>query len=205
LVLNGTTLVRAAGFMDGRRAALESEGYYCRLPEEPPLPNVYVSDLKWQQATEPGFADWPGTIAWTTQGLPGPQKDRSFANAPLRLRGVVYARGIVVQAPARMLYELKPEYESFVARAGVDETMLQQQSGRARAGFPSVVFKVLLDGVLAAESPVMRMQQEPWRFHVPIPKGSRLIDLVVTDAGDGPREDLANWVNAGFVLRQEKK
>ena len=83
--------------------------------------------------------------------------------------------------------------------------MLRQQSGRARAGFPSVVFKVLFDGVLAAESPVMRMQQEPWRFQVAIPKGSRLMELVVTDAGDGPREDLANWVNAGFVLPPENK
>jgi len=27
--------------------------------------------------------------------------------------------------------------------------------------------------------------------------------LAVTDAGDGNREDLANWVDAGFVLKKD--
>ena len=205
LVFSETTLVRVAGFKDGQRVALDSEGYYCRLPAEPPLPGVYVSDLQWQQASLPGYAYWSGCLPWYGEGAPPPQKDCSYAKAPLQLRGVTYPKGVGVQAPARLLYELKPQYELFVARAGVDETMLRQQSGRARAGFPSVVFKVLFDGVLAAESPVMRMQQEPWRFQVAIPKGSRLMELVVTDAGDGPREELANWVNAGLVLPPENK
>lgn len=47
----------------------------------------------------------------------------------------------------------------------------------------------------------MRLSQEPWRFDVPIPAHSRLINLVVTDAGSTSPLDLANWVDAGFVLK----
>ena len=61
---------------------------------------------------------------------------------------------------------------------------------------------VYIDGHLASESPVMRLGQEPWRFDVRIPERSRLINLVVSDAGSRSPLDLANWVDAGFVLRR---
>ena len=70
------------------------------------------------------------------------------------------------------------------------------------ARHPSVVFKVFVDGKLAAESPVMRISQEPWRFDVRIPGGARQINLVATDAGSRSPYDLANWVRAGFVLKK---
>ena len=75
-------------------------------------------------------------------------------------------------------------------------------NGSNLAAYPSVVFKVFIDGALAAESPVMRITEEPWRFDVVIPTGSSRISLVASDAGNGNREDLANWVNAGFVVQQ---
>jgi hypothetical protein len=36
---------------------------------------------------------------------------------------------------------------------------------------------------------------------VAIPEGARMISLVAMDAGDGSREDFADWVNAGFVTK----
>ena len=59
-----------------------------------------------------------------------------------------------------------------------------------------------IDGNLASESPIMRLPQEPWRFEVKIPERSRLINLVATDAGSISPLDLANWVDAGFVLKR---
>jgi hypothetical protein len=120
----------------------------------------------------------------------------------LRLRGVDYARGMGVHAPNQMLYEVKPEYARFVALAGVDERILEVANGSNRAMYPSVVFKVFLDGREASTSPVMRTAALPWRFDVKLPPGTRTISLVATDAGDGNKEDLANWVNAGFVLKR---
>jgi hypothetical protein len=59
-----------------------------------------------------------------------------------------------------------------------------------------------VDGNLQSQSPIMRLSQEPWRFDVKIPPHARLINLVVTDAGSRSPLDLANWVDAGFVLKQ---
>lgn len=125
--------------------------------------------------------------------------DRSNRGESLRLRGVTYRKGLGVHAPNQLVYELKPEYERFVARAGVDEHILDVNNGSNLAKYPSVVFLVIIDGRTVATSPVMRISEEPWRFNVPIPRGSRRLSLVATDAGDGNREDLANWVDAGFL------
>jgi hypothetical protein len=48
----------------------------------------------------------------------------------------------------------------------------------------------------------MRVLSSAWRFDVPIPAGAKLISLVAMDAGNGSREDFANWVDAGFMLRK---
>jgi hypothetical protein len=66
----------------------------------------------------------------------------------------------------------------------------------------SVVFRVLLDGKIAAESPVMRISQEPWRFDILIPPGSRFIRLVCMNAGSRNVLDLGNCVEAGFVRKR---
>jgi hypothetical protein len=55
-------------------------------------------------------------------------------------------------------------------------------------------------GKLMAASPVMRISEQPWRCDVAIPAGGKRISPIATDAGDGNKEDLANWVEAGFVL-----
>jgi hypothetical protein len=75
-------------------------------------------------------------------------------------------------------------------------------NGSNLAMHPSVVFKVFIDGQEAAASPVMRVLSSAWRFDVPIPAGAKLISLVAMDAGNGSREDFANWVDAGFMLRK---
>jgi NPCBM/NEW2 domain-containing protein len=94
-------------------------------------------------------------------------------------------------------------YDRFVALAGVDdEPFRQRPNARFLTTYPSVRFHVYIDGALAAERPVMRLSQEPWRFDVKIPKGSRLINLAVSDAGSVSPLDLANWVDAGFVVKR---
>jgi hypothetical protein len=100
------------------------------------------------------------------------------------------------------MYEVKPEYRRFVALAGADENLIAVSNGSNLARFPSVVFKVFIDGNEAASSPVMRVLSLAWRFDVEIPQGAKIISLAVTDAGDGSREDFADWANAGFMLQK---
>jgi len=86
-----------------------------------------------------------------------------------------------------------------MAKQPADEQILKMANGSNLARYPSVVFKVFIDGREVASSPAMRIASIPWRFDVPIPTDSKAISLVVLDAGDGNREDLANWVDAGFL------
>ena len=126
---------------------------------------------------------------------------RSLGRTPALTAALIItvAVGIGTHAPNQVMFELKPEYDRFVALAGVDERILQASNGANLARYPSVVFKVFVDGREVASSPVMRISEQPWRFDVKLPPGAKLISLCATDAGDGNREDLANWVDAGFV------
>jgi len=190
IAIRASATVRAAAFEASRRLSLESSACCARLLPKPPMPDVHVSDLA------------PYRTNWSFEDLNKPRLDKSFACTVLKMRGVEYEKGIGMRAPAQHVYELKPEYGRFVALAGINEVEFWDISGADVARHPSVVFKVFIDGELAAESPVMRISQEPWRFDVSIPRGGRLISLAATDAGDGNRQDYANWCNAGFVLKK---
>ena len=107
-----------------------------------------------------------------------------------------------MHAPCELAYEIKPGYTRFVGLAGADENMISVSNGSNLARYPSVIFKVFIDGKEAATSPVMRVQSLAWRFDVPLPEGARMISLAVTDAGDGSREDFADWADAGFLVRK---
>ena len=199
MTVTETTHLRASGFDSEQSVCLPSEGYFARLSQRPPSPDIHLSNLP-LKASGPGHTH-NGHIRWTP-GINPPQKDRNNRKEQLRLRGTKYVRGIGMHAPCALAYELKPTYARFVALAGVDENIGGQEMGSNLAMHPSVRFRVLIDGKLMAESPVMRILEEPWRFDVTIPEGSRVLRLVAMDGGDGNREDLANWVNPGFVCKE---
>jgi nicotinamidase-related amidase len=201
LKFTNTTTIRAAAFKNGRRVSLVSDSFVARLLPTPPSPDVYLGDVKPWRAVgmghSPSFNDHR-----LSPGVNSPQTNKSNEGKPIKLHGIEYARGIGVHAPNQLVYDLQPEWEAFVARAGVDEHVLDTSNGSNRAMHPTVVFRVFIDGQQVAESPIMRIAFEPWRFSVPIPKNSKRISLIATDAGDGHYMDLANWANAGFVLKK---
>jgi hypothetical protein len=190
LVLTKTTRLRAVAIQEGHRVTLFSDGYFVLLGAMPPKPDIYLDRI---QPVTPLRANW----RWEAK------TNQSFNGAPLSIRDCTYTKGIGMRAPSNLLYEIKPGYDRFVARAGVDdEPFRERRNAQFLATYPSVRFQVYIDGTLEAESPVMRLSQEPWRFDVKIPKRARLIDLAVTDAGSRSPLDLANWVDAGFVLKR---
>ncbi|MFO1499992.1 MAG: NPCBM/NEW2 domain-containing protein [Verrucomicrobiota bacterium] len=198
--IRDTTRLRAMAFRDGKPATLGSEAYFAHLDSKPPLPDIFLSELKPLRAVGPGHSPSFNDHRFSPGSNP-PQLDQTNRKQPLRLRGQRYQKGLGMQAPSQVVYELMPGYDRFVASAGVDEYIVDVNNASNLGMHPSVVFKVFIDGRQAAASPVMRLLEEPWRFNVPIPPGSRRLSLVATDAGDGNREDLANWVNAGFVTK----
>jgi nicotinamidase-related amidase len=191
LELTKTTELHASAFESGRRVTLRSEGYFAHLGPLPPKPDVYLDQI---EPLTPARPDW----RWEAK------TNLAFTGSPLSIRDCTYGKGKGVRAPANLLYKVQPSYDRFVARAGVDDDPFRQRpSARFLATYPSVQFQVYIDGTLASESPVMRLGQEPWRFEVKIPERSRLIDLVVTDAGSRSPLDLADWVDAGFKLKSQ--
>jgi alpha-L-fucosidase 2 len=191
LTLSETLAVRAAAFRQGKQVSLPSDSYYVQMPISiPPQPDVYLEDLDF---IPNAYIQSVRTCLWY------PQKGKSFEGKPLRIRGKTYPHGLGFRAPSSVQYAIKPEYKRFVALAGIDENMLSQNNARAIGMHSSVVFQLFIDGHLFGESPVMRLSQEPWRFDVEIPRGSRRINLVCKDAGSRNVLDYGNWVDAGFM------
>jgi hypothetical protein len=165
----------------------------------PPTPDVAIGDLK--PIRNVGFGHSYGGVVRYSGNTQPPQKDKSNLGQDLKINRKTYQQGMGVHAPCELMYEVKPEYKRFVALAGADENLVSLSNGSNLAKYPSVNFKVFIDGKEAAASPVMRVLSLAWRFDVEIPEGARMISLVAMDAGDGSREDFADWVNAGFVTK----
>lgn len=200
ILVRDTTRLRVAAFRDGRAVCLESEGSFARMGPVPPAPDIAIGDLK--PLRNVGFGhSYGGEVRYSGNTRP-PQKDRSNLGQELRINRKTYPQGMGVHAPCALGYEIKPGYRRFVALAGADENLLSISNGSNLAKYPSVVFKVFIDGREAATSPVMRVLSPAWRFDVPLPEGSRMINLVAMDAGDGSREDFADWAHAGFIVRK---
>jgi hypothetical protein len=200
LVFSNSTSLRASAFKDGHIVCLESEGSFARLGPMPPPPDAFIGDLK--PIRNVGFGHTYGGTVRYSGNTRAPQKDKSNLGQDIKINRTSYPHGMGVHAPCELEYELKPDYKRFVALAGADENIVGISNGSNLAKYPSVVFKVFIDGKEAASSPVMRVTSLAWRFDVEIPPGSKLISLAVTDAGDGSREDFADWAEAGFVLKR---
>lgn len=199
LVFERDAHLRVGAFKGDRRVCVTSEGAFFRLGPTPPEPQVGIGDLTPSRSVGFGHT-YAGTVRYSGN-TQAPQKDRSNLGKPLKINRQTYAHGMGVHAPCELVYDLKPEFKRFVALAGIDENVVAVSNGSNLARYPSVVFKVFMDGREVAVSPVMRVLTLAWRFDVPIPDGAKRISLVAMDAGDGSREDFADWANAGFLTR----
>lgn len=200
LAVSQTTRLRAVAYRGEQVVGRESEGWFVRRGPVPPLPDVAVGDL--HPVRSVGFGHTYGGQVRYSGMTQAPQKDRSNRGEELRLDRRVFSRGLGVHAPCEVTYAIPMGARRFVALAGVDENLVRMNHGSNLARYPSVVFKVFVDGKEIAGSPVMRMQTPAWRFDEALAKGARKLSLVVMDAGDGNREDYANWAEAGFVMEK---
>jgi NPCBM/NEW2 domain/Chitobiase/beta-hexosaminidase C-terminal domain len=198
LVISESTRLRVSAFKHGRAVCQESIGNFARMGSMPDLPDVYLGDL--QPLRSVGFGHtYANEVRYSGDTQP-PQKDKSNRGGEIRINRQTYTQGLGVHAPCEIVYEMKPEYQRFVGLAGVDEYLISRSHGSNLAMHPSLVFKVYIDGHEAAKSPVMRILSPAWRFDVAIPRNSKKISVIAMTAGDGNREDYADWANAGFIV-----
>ncbi len=198
ITISDSERLRASAFQNGKTVCLDSVGTFERIGPLPAPPDVYLGDL--QPLRSVGFGHTYGGVVRYSGETQAPQLNKSNRGQAIMINRQRYERGIGVHAPCELVYKLKPEYKRFVGLAGVDEYLISRSNGSNLAKYPSVVFKVFIDGREAAASPVMRILSPAWRFDIEIPKDKRIISIVAMDAGDGSREDYADWANAGFVV-----
>jgi HEAT repeat protein len=154
-------------------------------PARPPLPDVFLDTLQPLKA-----------VSGNDSGKGKPQINRNCIGQPLKLEGVIYARGLGEHAPAELNYEIKPGYKRFVCVVGLDDQVARYHDERG-----SIVVKVLADDRLVAQTRILRGGGATANVDTLVPPGARALRLIVEDAGDGVDFDDADFVNAGFLVR----
>ncbi len=123
-------------------------------------------------------------------GFSNSKRNRSIDNNPIRLAGVEYAHGVGTHPPGRFLIDLAGHAERFVALVGIDDE--RKTSGTAE-------FIVKGDGRVLFASGIMRGGQPPKRVDVDV-RGVKLMELIVTVAGDGYTNDHTDWADAKIIM-----
>jgi len=120
-------------------------------------------------------------------------KHNSAAGSPLMFGKTACAEGIGAHASSFIEYPLAGQFSAFEVTVGVDGST----EGRG-----SVLFRIFVDGKERASSGTLTGFSKPVTLRVDkLESGQRLI-LSVTDAEDGNRDDLANWVDGKLFLKQ---
>lgn len=114
---------------------------------------------------------------------------QSIMKLPLTVAGVAFARGIGTHAPGTAFFTNESTSAlRFSAMVGVDD---------AASGKGTVMFQIYGDGKQLYDSGIVRQGDKARPVDVDL-TGKRLIELKVTDAGDGNSSDHANWCAARF-------
>ncbi|MFD1734150.1 NPCBM/NEW2 domain-containing protein [Deinococcus malanensis] len=103
----------------------------------------------------------------------------------LTLQGKTYTSGFGTNAASSMTFDLGGRCTTFTTGMGIDDEV-------GNAG--SVVFQIYADGTLLYDSGRMTGASMTKNASVAV-SGKKLLRLVVTDAGDGPSFDHADWVS----------
>jgi glucose/arabinose dehydrogenase len=143
-----------------------------------PPPGVsYLSDLSWTRADN---------------GAGPVKRNRSHGGAgadaggPLSLRGVTFAKGLGVRAPADIRFTLNGACSVFATTVGLDDEEF---------GAGSVSVEIWVDGVRVVTSGLITGLSPAIGGSLDI-TGARELRLVVTDGGDGNTSDHVDWADA---------
>jgi hypothetical protein len=208
--INRTATLKAAGFRGACQVTRVSTADYWKFPRTPPPPEVYASDLA-------------PVRQWTSEAKPHSYAvkrpalfNRSVDGNLLSNRDYKFAKGIGVQAPSELVFQLKPDYRQFVALAAIDDECMRWDYPEGLAQWPQwsrpihaptsyrisqVIFKVRIDGRTVAETPPLNNGDKAWGIAVRIPAGAKEIALVAEDVASRTTDPHghADWLNAGFL------
>jgi alpha-galactosidase len=151
--------------------------YGAAVPVPPPGTN-YLSNLEWLSST-------------LTTNIYPTRLNLNTAGGPIQLQGILYTNGLGTASYSRIDYYLGGCASEFLADIGIDSSVC--------CGFGSVVFRVWGDGNLLYDSGVITGNSPARSIDVDV-RGRTKLTLEVTDAGDGPYYDEADWAAARIVV-----
>ncbi len=128
-------------------------------------------------------------LAEVTTGWGEARANRSNSGGPISIGGRRYERGAGVHAPSHAYFRIAGGETTFEAKVGADDSV---------DGEGTVVFQVLADGETLYDSGLMRKGEAAKDVVVEL-TGRRMVELRVTDGGDGKNFDHANWADARFI------
>lgn len=149
-------------------------------------------------ADAPPGAVWVDTLDLTKISARGirvarrPQNPNAPPTSKPVLGGITFAHLVPATGNSELWIDVKGQAARFVSMVGIDDVR--------KSGPGSVIFEVWVDGRKAADSGVMRSGAAPKPLSVDI-KGAERLALIVGDAGDGTREDDADWGGAMIVMQ----
>jgi hypothetical protein len=138
----------------------------------------YLSDLSW--------------VGTPTNGWGPVEKDMSNGDSaagdgqPITIRDVVYPKGLGCNATSTITYNLNSRYTRFISDIGVDD----ETNGNG-----SVTFQVWTDGTKVFDSGTLTGASPVQTVNVNV-VGKNQLQLIVTDAGNGPTADHGDWAGA---------
>jgi len=190
--------------LHGRMLSIDGDG--CRIATRSDadllLPAAAISEVSLDDGTYRFLSDLTpsdlGPVSPTGDELGmvwPPRMDRARTGAALTAGGRTWARGIGVQAPSRVVWDLAGEWTVLRGKVAIDDSVL----ALPRRG--SVVFRVLVDGQKRFESPILRGGDPPVDLgHLDLTDARELV-LEVDPSTDLWMADRADWLRPILVRR----
>ncbi|MEN5085551.1 NPCBM/NEW2 domain-containing protein [Sphingobacterium faecium] len=133
-------------------------------------------------------------LSVATVGHGNPEANKSVGGKPLTIAGQVYKRGFGTHAESSLFIQLDGKAKKFSALVGLDDGVQGHD--------PAVEFIIYGDNKKLWSSGIMRLKDVAKKVDVDL-KGVKKLELVVTDGGNGPYYDHANWVEAKFIASEK--
>lgn len=129
-----------------------------------------------------------------TTGFGNVKANKSCDGNPLTLNGKVYEKGVGTHATSKLIIALHGKGKAFSATVGVDDEATERGS---------VLFKVIGDGKILNQTPLLRRGEKPRSIHVNL-KGIDTLRLEALPGPDGNNNDHADWADAWIEMKEGK-
>jgi alpha-galactosidase len=150
------------------------------LVEPVPAGNHYLSDVSWVGADNA----WGPVERDTSNG-----ESRAGDGKPITIGGTSYAKGLGAHATSEITYFTDRGCTTVTADVGIDDEVGDRGS---------VTFEVWADGERVAASDVVRGADAARPLTADV-SGAEVVELRLTEAGDGNTYDHADWADATIV------